>query len=126
MFSKMTRRKRGLRGDRNRTLVNSFGALFHRRKARQLRACTCIQKHPDPIQLPRQQPNLFHCTQAGNTNTHNYSSSPPPLLFFFKVARFLRPGLPLQQGLIMARGNVMLTHERHVFKRAKQVAQANT
>ena len=40
-----------------------------------------------------QMPNLFHCTQAGNTNTNNYSSSPPPLLFFFNVARFLRPAL---------------------------------
>jgi hypothetical protein len=47
-------------------------------------------------------PNLFHCTQAGNTNTNNYSSSPPPLLFFFNVARFLRPALPLQLGLLLA------------------------
>jgi hypothetical protein len=64
-------------------------------------------KTSDPNQHPQQQPNLFHCTQAGNTNTHNYSSSPPPLFFFFNVARLLRPGLPLQQGLITAHGDAM-------------------
>jgi hypothetical protein len=68
----------------------------------------------DRMYQPTQMPNLFHCTQAGNTNTHNYSSSPPPpLAFFFKLARFLRPGLPLKQGLMMGNKNNHARQQHH-------------
>ena len=108
------------RGSIMQRLQRPHNQLFHDVALTQSSCAHFIRNEtlPNPPSRQTQMPNLFHCTQAGNTNTHNYSSSPPPpLAFFFKLARFLRPGLPLIQGLMMGNKN---NHARQQHRTNKE------